>query len=129
MNSDKSITSVDGHKLDIYIAEAKKDSKLGLVILQEIFGVNSHIRDVCDSFANIGLTSIAPALFDRSEPGLELNYETADIEKGRSLKTEIGWCEPWVFKFNKDGSIQDFKILNIDSISNSNVPEMPKLIK
>ena len=45
------------------------------------------------------------------------------------LKTEIGWCEPWVFKFNKDGSIQDFKILNIDSISNSNVPEMPKLIK
>jgi carboxymethylenebutenolidase len=94
MNSDKSITSVDGHKLDIYIAEAKKDSKLGLVILQEIFGVNSHIRDVCDSFANIGLTSIAPALFDRSEPGLELNYETADIEKGRSLKTEIGWDDP-----------------------------------
>ena len=45
------------------------------------------------------------------------------------LKTEIGWCEPWLFKFNKDGTIQDFKILNIDSISNSNVPEMPKLIK
>ena len=43
------------------------------------------------------------------------------------LKTEIGWCEPWVFKFNKDGTIQDFKILKIDTISNSNVPKMPKL--
>jgi len=43
------------------------------------------------------------------------------------LKTEIGWCEPWIFKFNKDGSIQDFKILKIDSISNSNLPKMPKL--
>ena len=45
------------------------------------------------------------------------------------LKTEIGWCEPWVFKFNKDGTIQDFKILKINTVSNSNVPEMPKRFK
>ena len=43
------------------------------------------------------------------------------------LKTEIGWCEPWVFKFNKDGTIEDFEILKIDHLSNSNVPEMPIL--
>ena len=43
------------------------------------------------------------------------------------LKTEIGWCEPWIFKFNKDGTIRDFEILKIGSISNSNIPDMPKL--
>ena len=43
------------------------------------------------------------------------------------LKTEIGWCEPWVFKFNKDGTIEDFEILKIDRVTNSNVPEMPIL--
>ena len=43
------------------------------------------------------------------------------------LKTEIGWCEPWVFKFNKDGTIEDFEILKIDHLTNSNVPEMPIL--
>ena len=43
------------------------------------------------------------------------------------LKTEIGWCEPWVFKFNKDGTIEDFEILKIDRVTNSNVPEIPIL--
>ena len=43
------------------------------------------------------------------------------------LKTEIGWCEPWVFKFNKDKTIRDFEILKIDPVSNSNLPKMPKM--
>ena len=43
------------------------------------------------------------------------------------LKTEIGWCEPWVFKFNKDKTIRDFEILKIDSVSNSNLPKMPEM--
>ena len=43
------------------------------------------------------------------------------------LKTEIGWCEPWIFKFNKDGTIEDFEILKIDSLSNSNIPKLPNL--
>ena len=45
------------------------------------------------------------------------------------LKTEIGWCEPWVFTFNKNGEIQDFEIFKIDSISHSSLPETPKIIK
>ena len=58
----------------------------GLVVAQEIFGVNSHIRSVCDGFAADGYVAIAPALFDRYERGVDIGYTPADIVKGRELK-------------------------------------------
>lgn len=58
-----------------------------IVVLQEIFGVNPHIRAVADDFALQGYLVIAPALFDRLEPGVELGYEPVDVEAGRALKT------------------------------------------
>jgi carboxymethylenebutenolidase len=56
----------------------------GMIVLQEIFGVNTHIRAVTERIASLGYVAIAPALFDRFAPGLELGYTSADIELGRS---------------------------------------------
>ena len=61
-----SLTTTDGHTLDAYKAEPSGASKGGLVVIQEIFGVNSQIRSTVDYFASQGYTAIAPALFDRA---------------------------------------------------------------
>ena len=60
------LTAADGHSLGAYRADASGAARGGIVVLQEIFGVNSHIRAVCDGFAADGFTCIAPALYDRS---------------------------------------------------------------
>jgi len=77
------LTASDGHKLSAYRADAQGKAKGGLVVIQEIFGVNSHIRNVCDRFAALGYTSVAPALFDRYERNFESGYSPAEIEKAR----------------------------------------------
>lgn len=55
----------------------------GIVVLQEIFGVNVHIRDVTERIAKLGYIAIAPALFQRQAPGFETGYTAADVEVGR----------------------------------------------
>ena len=86
------LTAADGHKLTAYkttpSGEAMGESRGGIVIAQEIFGVNRHIRAVCDDYAARGYTAIAPALFDRIERDVALGYEANDVEKGRALKVE-----------------------------------------
>lgn len=62
----------------------------GLVVIQEIFGVNAHIRGVADAFAEEGYYCIAPAIFDRARPGVELAYAADGIAAGRALVDEIG---------------------------------------
>src|SRR3954463_6897198 len=62
--------------------------KVGFVVIQEIFGVNGHIRRITDGFARDGFLAIAPALFDRIEPGIELGYSPQDIERGLQLKSK-----------------------------------------
>ncbi len=83
------LTAGDGHELDAYRAEPEDVPRAGLVVIQEIFGVNGHIRAVADSYAAEGFTVLAPALFDRVEPGIELGYEADDIEKGREIRARI----------------------------------------
>jgi len=56
-----------------------------LVVVQEVFGVNAHIRSVADGYARDGFLAVAPALFDRIEPGIELSYEGADMQTAMSL--------------------------------------------
>jgi carboxymethylenebutenolidase len=80
------LTAADGFKLSAYRAEPSGKPRGGLVVVQEIFGVNSHIRSVCDGFAADGYLAIAPALFDRIEPGIEIGYTPEDIARGRDLK-------------------------------------------
>tara|TARA_B100001142_G_scaffold293316_1_gene312824 strand:- start:1629 stop:2303 length:675 start_codon:yes stop_codon:yes gene_type:complete len=90
----KNITTLyseDGHKLDAYFTTSDNNNQSALVVLQEIFGVNEHIKSVCDRIASDGFTCISPALFDRKEAKVALNYHAKDIEKGRELRAEVGW--------------------------------------
>jgi carboxymethylenebutenolidase len=81
----------DGHQLDAYRANPAGRPGGGVVIIQEIFGVNGHIRRVTDGYAADGYVALAPALFDRIEPGIEMGYQQADIDQGRALRGKLGW--------------------------------------
>ncbi len=87
------LTAADGHRLGAYLARPAGAPKAGLVVVQEIFGVNRHIRAVTEGFAADGYLAIAPALFDRRERGLELGYEAEDVARGRELKAATSWEE------------------------------------
>lgn len=80
MGSTISLTAADGHTLDAYAAPARGAVRGGVVVIQEIFGVNSHIRGVVDQYAADGYNCIAPALFDRVKRGVTVPY--ADIATG-----------------------------------------------
>ena len=82
-------TAADGHGLSMYRADPAGQPRGALVIVQEIFGVNSHIRAVCDDYAGQGYVAIAPALFDRAERGVELGYQPDDIARGRSIREKV----------------------------------------
>src|SRR2546427_5950336 len=84
-----SLTAEAGHKFAAYRAAPKGAPKGGLVIIQEIFGVNHHIRNVTDSFAAEGYVALAPAIFDRAERGFETGYKPEDIELGRGIRGKI----------------------------------------
>jgi len=79
------LTSLDGHQLSAYVARPEGDPIGGLVVVQEIFGVNQHIRSVADGYARDGFLAVAPALFDRIERGIELGYEGVDAQRARSF--------------------------------------------
>ncbi|MGC9199109.1 MAG: dienelactone hydrolase family protein [Acidobacteriaceae bacterium] len=75
------VKAVDGHELSAYVAKPEGAARGALVLVQEIFGVNGHIRGVADGYAREGYLVIAPALFDRFERGVELKYEGADMQR------------------------------------------------
>lgn len=79
------LTAPDEHRFQAYHAAAAGTRRGGLVVVQEIFGVNDHIRDVCDRFAGEGYEVYAPALFDRAERGVELGYDEAGMQAGLAL--------------------------------------------
>jgi carboxymethylenebutenolidase len=82
------LTAADGHVFGAYRA-GPATAKAGLVVVQEIFGVNHHMRFVCDQFADAGYAVIAPALFDRAEPNVELGYGEADRKRGMELRAKV----------------------------------------
>ena len=82
------LTAADGHRLGAYQA-GPADAVAGLVVIQEIFGVNHHMRSVCDAFAGAGYAVIAPALFDRVERDVELGYGEADRNSGIALRAKV----------------------------------------
>jgi carboxymethylenebutenolidase len=79
----------DGHEFQAYLAAPANKTRGGIVVIQEIFGVNSHIRAVTDSFAAEGYTAIAPALFDRVRRGIELGYAQTDMQEGRGYVQQL----------------------------------------
>lgn len=84
------LTAVDGHELGAYRAAPGDAARGRLVVVQEIFGINGHIRAVCDGFAADGYEVIAPALFDRAERGVELDYDKSGTARGRELRGRTG---------------------------------------
>lgn len=84
------LTAADGHRLQAWQSGAGGP---GLVVIQEIFGVNNHIRHTADRFAAEGFTVLAPALFDRVEAGIELGYAEEDIERGREIRSKVSLDE------------------------------------
>ena len=84
------LTAADGHTLDSYEVDPG-DARASIVVVQEIFGLNAHIRTVVDRYAEYGYRVVAPAVFDRVERGLELDYDAEGIARGRELVGAIKW--------------------------------------
>jgi carboxymethylenebutenolidase len=80
------LRAADGFESQAYIAQPKTEPRGAIVVLQEIFGVNNHIRAICDGFAFVGFVAIAPAVFSRLQKDVNLGYTPGDVEIGRSLK-------------------------------------------
>ena len=80
------LTTRDGATIGAYKVEPSGKPRAGIVVLQEIFGVNHHIRKVADGFAAQGYLVIAPALFDRVAPGTELGYGSDDFKQGAEIR-------------------------------------------
>ncbi len=83
------LRSADGQTVPAYVAKPATPPKGGVVVLQEIFGVNSHIRAVADGYAAAGYLAVAPSTFHRVKAGVELGYTEADMQAGFALKTAV----------------------------------------
>jgi carboxymethylenebutenolidase len=79
----------DGHEFNAWLVAPKGPARGALLIAQEIFGVNHHIRGVADGYAADGYLVIAPCLFDRIRRGIELGYSPAETQEGRGYRTQI----------------------------------------
>ncbi len=85
MSEYATLRASDGHSFSAYVARPSGEPFAGLVVIQEIFGVNAHIRSVADGYARDGFFAVAPALFDRIQPSIELDYQGEDMQKAMSL--------------------------------------------
>jgi len=85
------LTAADGFKLGAYRADPSSPAKGSIVVIQEIFGVNHHIRAVCDRLAGEGYAAVAPALFDRQQPNFESGYSPDEIASARKFVANPDW--------------------------------------
>ena len=83
------LTTSDGQTIGAYLALPDGQPRGGVVVIQEIFGVNEHIRDVCDRLAGEGYAAIAPAIFDRLQKGFQSGYSPEEIETARALVAHL----------------------------------------
>ena len=86
-----SLVASDNFKLGAYRADPSGAPKGGVVVIQEIFGVNHHIRAVCDRIAAQGYAALAPALFDRQQPNFESGYSPDEIANARKFVANPDW--------------------------------------
>ncbi len=91
MGSLITVKAADGHELKAYVARPEGTPVGGLVVVQEIFGINAHVRSVADGYAKDGFLVVAPALFDRYERDLELGYTGEDKEKAHSIYPSLNF--------------------------------------
>jgi len=83
------LQAADGHSLSAYCAQPSDTPRAALVIVQEVFGVNGHIRNLCERWAAEGYLAIAPALYDRVARGVELAYGPDGVARGRDIRTQV----------------------------------------
>jgi carboxymethylenebutenolidase len=83
------IMARDGHEFQAYLAAPSGRPHGAVVVIQEIFGVNSHIRAVTDSFAAAGYTAVAPSLFDRVRRGIQLGYSQPQMQEGKGYVQQL----------------------------------------
>ncbi len=88
------LRAADGMETPAYVARPADTPRGAVVVLQEIFGVNAHIRAVADGFARDGFLAVAPSTFHRVAPGIELGYTDADMQQGFALKTAVEALPP-----------------------------------
>jgi carboxymethylenebutenolidase len=85
------LQAADGHRLGAYRANPQGEATGGIVVLQEIFGVNHHIRSICDRLAAEGFVVVAPALFDRITPDFESGYSDDEVTRARAFISKVDW--------------------------------------
>jgi carboxymethylenebutenolidase len=83
------MTMSDGAEIGVYHAQPQGERKGGLVLVQEIFGITEHIRDLCDEYAGDGYEVLAPALYDREHPGFEADYTGPDFDRAVELARKL----------------------------------------
>ena len=89
MGSIIQLSAADGKQVPAYVATPAAPAKAAVLVIQEIFGVNAHIREVADAYAKEGFLAIAPAMFHRVKAQVELGYADADMGAGMALKTAV----------------------------------------
>ena len=112
MGDFRDLTAADGHRFAAYQALPDGEPQAGVVVIQEIFGVNPHIRSVVDGYAAEGYATVAPAIFDRAERGVELGYDEAGMGAGIKLAFQ---------GLNMGNTLQDLQatIYHVGSLSTS----------
>lgn len=88
------LTTEDGHSFAAFEALPDDPPKAAIVLVQEIFGLNNHIKAVTESFAAKGFAVLAPAYFDRIKPGFDVPYDADGIAAGRDIAMQLGWDGP-----------------------------------
>jgi len=91
MGSMIELQAADGHKLAAYRAEPAGKARGAVVVIQEIFGVNSHIKGVADGYARDGWLVVAPAMFDRAQRGYDTGYTQPEIQAGIAVMQKLDW--------------------------------------
>lgn len=89
MGENIQLVANDGFTLAAYRSAPSGEPRACVLVVQEIFGVNGHIREVCDGFAADGFLALAPAIFDRAQRGVELGYEEEDMQAGFACVTKL----------------------------------------
>ena len=92
MGQDIKLTASDGFKFGGYRADPTGKPKAAIVVIQEIFGVNHHIRAVCDRLAGEGYVAIAPAIFDRTQPDFQCGYSPDEVANARKFIANPDWA-------------------------------------
>jgi carboxymethylenebutenolidase len=87
------LQAVDGHRLGAFVCSPAGRPRAGLLIAQEVFGVNAHIQSVARSYADAGYLAIAPRFFDRIESDVQLGYERPDVERGLAYTRKLDWTQ------------------------------------